>query len=105
MLSKNKRLEAITKIVEQKGTVRVSEIVTSLNVSDMTVRRDFTELEELGILKRTHGGAKSKNTFQYKELSHEDKYVLNIEEERNSSKSCEIIRRRGYNFFRSWNNS
>ena len=49
MLSKNKRLEAITKIVEKKGTVRVSEIVTSLNVSDMTVRRDFTELEELGI--------------------------------------------------------
>ena len=82
MLSKNKRLEAITKIVEKKGTVRVSEIVTSLNVSDMTVRRDFTELEELGILKRTHGGAKSKNTFQYKELSHEDKYVLNIEKKR-----------------------
>ena len=48
----------------------------------MTVRRDFTELEELGILKRTHGGAKSKNTFQYKELSHEDKYVLNIEKKR-----------------------
>lgn len=63
MLSKNKRLEAITKIVEKKGTVRVSEIVTSLNVSDMTVRRDFTELEELGILKRTHGGAKVKIHF------------------------------------------
>ena len=46
MLNKNKRLEAITKIIEEKGTVRVSEIVTSLNVSDMTVRRDFTELEE-----------------------------------------------------------
>lgn len=43
MLNKNKRLEAITKIIEEKGTVRVSEIVTSLNVSDMTVRRDFTE--------------------------------------------------------------
>ena len=82
MLNKNKRLEAITKIIEEKGTVRVSEIVTSLNVSDMTVRRDFTELEELGILKRIHGGAKSKNTFQYKELSHEDKYVLNIEKKR-----------------------
>ena len=82
MLSKNKRLEAITKIVEEKGTVRVSDIVECLNVSDMTVRRDFTELEEIGVLKRTHGGAKSNNVSQYKELSHEDKYILNMEKKR-----------------------
>ena len=88
MLSKEERLEAITKIIEQKGTVRVSDIVESLNVSDMTVRRDFTELEELGILKRIHGGAKS----QYKELSHEDKSVLNVEKKKEIAlKALELI--------------
>lgn len=88
MLSKEERLEAITKIIEQKGTVRVSDIVESLNVSDMTVRRDFTELEELGILKRIHGGAKSR----YKELSHEDKSVLNVEKKKEIAlKALELI--------------
>ena len=29
----------------------------SLDVSDMTIRRDLTELEKVGLIRRTHGGA------------------------------------------------
>lgn len=45
-MNKYDRLDEITKLVNQKGTVRTNEIVEELNVSDMTVRRDLAELEE-----------------------------------------------------------
>lgn len=92
MLNKDERLATISKLIEEKGSIRVADIVENLNVSDMTARRDLTELEELGLLTRIHGGAKSKNIFQYKELSHTDKYVINIQEKKEIAlKASELI--------------
>ena len=69
-MNKYDRLEEITKLVNQKGTVRTDiEIVEELNVSDMTVRRDLAELEEKGLLTKIHGGARSNSAFQIKEKS------------------------------------
>ena len=81
-MNKYDRLEEITKLVNQKGTVRTNEIVEELNVSDMTVRRDLAELEEKGLLTKIHGGARSNSTFQIKEKSHQEKHTENIEEKR-----------------------
>ena len=66
-MNKRERLAEITRLVNQKGTIRISEIVDSLKVTDMTVRRDFLELEEQGVLTKIHGGARSNKAFQYKE--------------------------------------
>lgn len=81
-MNKYDRLEEITKLVNQKGTVRTNEIVENLNVSDMTVRRDLAELEEKGLLTKIHGGARSNSAFQIKEKSHQEKHTENIEEKR-----------------------
>ena len=81
-MNKYDRLEEITKLVNQKGTVRTNEIVEDLNVSDMTVRRDLAELEEKGLLTKIHGGARSNSAFQIKEKSHQEKHTENIEEKR-----------------------
>lgn len=43
----------------ETGAVSVTEIAAQLGVSEMTVRRDLTELEKEGRLARTHGGAVS----------------------------------------------
>ncbi|GAB6746513.1 hypothetical protein BOVMAS12_04210 [Streptococcus uberis] len=51
-MNKFQRLEEITKLVNKKGTVRISEIMESFGVTDMTVRRDLIELEEQGLLKK-----------------------------------------------------
>lgn len=51
------RLEAIQKEVLREGKVKVNELANKFNVSKATIRRDLTELETIGILKRTHGGA------------------------------------------------
>lgn len=49
----------ILNALAETGTVSVSEIAAQFNVSDMTIRRDLTVLENKGRLARTHGGAVS----------------------------------------------
>ena len=78
-MNKRERLDEIIRLVNKKGTVRISEIVEMLNVTDMTVRRDFIELEEQGVLTKIHGGARSNKAFQYHEYSHSEKHIQNRE--------------------------
>jgi DeoR/GlpR family transcriptional regulator of sugar metabolism len=50
------RRSAIVHEVRRRGGVRLSELASSLGVSDMTVRRDVEALVEQGLLARVHGG-------------------------------------------------
>lgn len=54
---KKERQRKILEIIERSGKVEVEQLANSLTVSVMTVRRDLTELDELGFLERVHGGA------------------------------------------------
>ncbi|EOD92768.1 hypothetical protein Q9G_01730 [Enterococcus faecalis EnGen0076] len=102
---KEERLNAIVSLVDQKGAIKVTEIMERLNVSDMTVRRDLTELEAAGRLKRVHGGASSLNTYRPHELSHADKQIINsVEKKRNCPKSIKFNSRRGNYLPRTRNN-
>lgn len=56
MLAAQRRSRILTEL-DLDGTVKVSQLVTALGVSDMTVRRDLKVLEEQGMLVRVHGGA------------------------------------------------
>ncbi|WP_108483371.1 DeoR/GlpR family DNA-binding transcription regulator [Oceaniglobus ichthyenteri] len=53
---KDKRRAALMAIVEERGYITLSEVAAALGVSAQTIRRDMTELEKLGRVKRTHGG-------------------------------------------------
>ncbi|MGG5315147.1 DeoR/GlpR family DNA-binding transcription regulator [Enterococcus sp. AZ072] len=77
---KDERQKAIMQLLQISGTVKVSDIIKQLNISDMTVRRDLDELEGQGLLERVHGGARLKNFIRSQELSHGEKQVMNIEE-------------------------
>lgn len=55
---KKKRLMNIVSLLHQKEEMTVKEIAGLLNVSDMTIRRDLTDLEKERQVIRTHGGAK-----------------------------------------------
>ncbi len=52
-----KRLERLRRIVRQSRVVRVEDLTSRLKVSTATVRRDLDRLEELGEIRRVHGGA------------------------------------------------
>lgn len=56
------RQERILAAVRLHGAVRVADLVDELDVSDMTIRRDITELARAGLVRRVHGGAVSPDT-------------------------------------------
>lgn len=51
------RQEVILERIRRDGGVRVTDLVESLLVSDMTVRRDLDALESRGTVRKVHGGA------------------------------------------------
>lgn len=51
------RKRAILDLLEKQGKVKVIELSETFDVSEPTIRRDIKELDEKGMLIRTHGGA------------------------------------------------
>lgn len=58
------RRSQIISLLEHKGSVLVEELSQQFEVSQVTIRKDLSELEERGLLHRTHGGA----TYAHKSL-------------------------------------
>lgn len=53
----NGRLQTILDYLQKHGFSAPDELARFLEVSAITIRRDFAKLEEQGMLKRVHGGA------------------------------------------------
>jgi DeoR family fructose operon transcriptional repressor len=51
------RHRRILELITERRAVRVSALSELLGVSEVTIRRDLEELEQRGLLERTHGGA------------------------------------------------
>lgn len=51
------RREEIKELIEANGSMAVQDLSAEFDVSGSTIRRDLKELEEAGLIKRTHGGA------------------------------------------------
>ncbi|WP_297596773.1 DeoR/GlpR family DNA-binding transcription regulator [uncultured Cetobacterium sp.] len=51
------RENSILELLKQKESIKIKEIVTLLNISEATARRDLSSLEKKELLKRVHGGA------------------------------------------------
>ncbi len=55
------RHNQILQALKERGFVSVSALSDALDVSDVTVRRDLSHLEERKLLRRTHGGATTRD--------------------------------------------
>ncbi len=53
----SERQRQIEALLREHGTLRIGDLVRMFDVSDETVRRDLSRLQELGLLTRTRGGA------------------------------------------------
>ncbi len=51
------RRRRIVQLLEEEGNVKVDELAGLFDVSQVTIRKDLSELEEQGVLQRTYGGA------------------------------------------------
>lgn len=56
---KNERQNEILQILKQKGFVKVRDLCENLYASESSIRRDLSELEKQGFIKRSHGGAEN----------------------------------------------
>src|SRR5262245_10615982 len=64
------RIEKILQELLENGEVSVETLAQHLNVSAATVRRDLTELERQGLLRRNHGGAVPVAPMLYEPFRH-----------------------------------
>lgn len=76
------RYEKIVALVEQRGAVTVAQLAEGLGISPATVRRDLNALDEMGRLKKVHGGAtpRTGTAFSSAEEDMATKAALHVEE-------------------------
>lgn len=51
---KEVRYNEILKTLESQEVVKVTDLASQLNVTDMTIRRDLQELEEEGVIQKAY---------------------------------------------------
>lgn len=58
-MSTDDRRALILEVLQAQGSVSVAELAQRTGVSASTIRRDLAEMEEMGLLRRTHGRAQA----------------------------------------------
>ena len=53
----DERQARIAQLVSVRGSARIGELAEAFGVTEPTIRKDLSALQERGLLKRTHGGA------------------------------------------------
>ena len=56
-MTADERRQQLSEVLARRGFADLSLLSAELKVSDSTVRRDLSALEEEGVVRRTHGGA------------------------------------------------
>lgn len=56
-MNATERQRHILELLDNRGRLTIAELSARFSVSDMTIRRDLAQLEDEGLLRRTHGGA------------------------------------------------
>ncbi|WP_378951136.1 DeoR/GlpR family DNA-binding transcription regulator [Pelosinus sp. sgz500959] len=74
------RRNKIIQLIKSGHPVKVVSLSILFSVSEATIRRDLQELENIGLLQRTHGGAVSPQLDS--ELSFHDREVFLLDEKR-----------------------
>jgi DeoR/GlpR family transcriptional regulator of sugar metabolism len=75
------RYEKIVQLVNERGSIRVSELSELCAVTEETIRRDLDRLEQAGRLRRSHGGAVSVKDEQ-PEIPYFEREIIRAEEKR-----------------------
>lgn len=79
------RHEKIMRLVNTSGAVSVQDLVSFLNISESTVRRDLLTLDREGRLRRVHGGAttlRDDSSYEADMENLQDKYSIHMSDKR-----------------------
>ena len=73
--------EIILKLLKEHSVIKIQELIELTNTSESTIRRDLTQLEQDGFLKRIHGGA-ARLQGKISEPSMSEKAFKNLQEKK-----------------------
>ena len=85
------RHETIISTLAEKGKVEVPYLSETLNVSEVTIRKDLRILEDKGLLFRTHGGATKTNPYTSDKPVQEKECVHISEKNSIGREACKLI--------------
>lgn len=75
------RYDKIVQLVNERGSIRVTELSELCQVTEETIRRDLDRLEQAGRLRRSHGGAVSVKD-QQPEIPYFEREITQADEKR-----------------------
>jgi DeoR family fructose operon transcriptional repressor len=75
------RQQKIVELVNNKESIRVTELSTIFSVTEETIRRDLERLESEGKLRRSHGGAVKINGGS-PETPYSEREIINVKEKK-----------------------
>jgi DeoR family transcriptional regulator, L-fucose operon activator len=76
------RWQKIVQLVNERGSIRVTELSDICQVTEETIRRDLDRLEADGKLRRSHGGAVSVQSENSSEIPYPVRETTNAEQKR-----------------------
>jgi DeoR/GlpR family transcriptional regulator of sugar metabolism len=76
------RHQKIIELVNERKSIRVTELSQIFSITEETIRRDLEKLESQKKLIRSHGGAVSISTSSVSEVSYLEREVTNVKEKR-----------------------
>jgi len=77
--TQQQRVQFILTSLQDTGSVVVEDLAEQLKVSVVTVRRDLDQLEQQGLLRRTHGGAVSIEPLFYEPFKKDRSFLDQVE--------------------------
>ena len=96
----NERWNKILDLLDERGSLNLKELMEYCNVSEATIRRDLTNLEDKNLLYRTHGGAMKRSVARGSEESVEAKRADFLQEKREVAKYiCDNILQSGQTIY------
>jgi DeoR/GlpR family transcriptional regulator of sugar metabolism len=90
-MGRNPRHDKILNLLQNFRQISVSELTERLGVSQVTIRKDLTILEEMGLILRSHGGASLAQIANQLSTVSSRKSIFLDEKDRITTKALELI--------------
>jgi DeoR/GlpR family transcriptional regulator of sugar metabolism len=90
-MGRNPRHDKILNLLQNFRQISVSELTERLGVSQVTIRKDLTILEEMGLILRCHGGASLAQIANQLSTVSSRKSIFLDEKDRITTKALELI--------------
>lgn len=74
------RHQNIIELINERKSIRVTELSELFSITEETIRRDLEKLEKQGKLARSHGGAVSVSASDSLEVSYLEREITNVKE-------------------------